>query len=441
MEDGLVGRVRELLAGARKVVSSVVLTQQGADGLWITARGRLDTGHSSTPVWIDEVRNIGLHTFITERLWRDWRTMAEVRTAVSRGLRAIVADAVCVDGRLLWRWLKTPTRPDYVYEPDYDDTARAIAALRLGQMLLGTEEIAEVFALPFLRHHGLGFDLADLAVQDFCNLDSQLQPSCGAGTSFRAVYIFIGGLAAKPNNTVDPIVNANLLYATAMGSNGKHAAARVLWRELRRYLWEVVRRRDDVFPHFADFSRCYLSPCFLGYILAQIGSVAPNLVGPRILRDLAEGISQYCMQRMPTAEEAAWSLVTMAKARSPNRELADALAERMLNEMDESEGVRQPSPIYQHKRLGHVFGSKACSTLFCLEGLREYLSAVFRGRFIRQTGARVRLSVDHLGEGPVAGRGCAPPTRRQVRRSDVGWPCSTRKPQSRPVSCGKSFPF
>lgn len=375
MEDGLGRRVRELWDEAQGGALPGVLRQQGTDGLWKTTRGQFEPVSGSVREWSDEVANIGLHTFVTERLLADWIHIASARAAAMKGLGAIVSNAVYVDEQWLWRWLKVPTQPDYLYPPDYDDSARAVATLRLGEQVLTRNEFSEAVAKNGKCCQGL--DLARLAVRDLCSLNAELQPINGKGGSLRAAFIFVGGLAAKSNNTVDPVVNANLLYALAMAGKGKQGTpAKVLLREVAKYLHEVAGRWTTLFSRFPDFSRCYLSPCFFAYLCAHIGRVAPELIGPKILHELAEGTIHYMLEQPRAAEDAAWALVVLATAGICDRKLTNRLAERIVEGLDPILGVCEPLPIYQHKRLGHVFSSRACSTLFCLEGLRTYLSMV-----------------------------------------------------------------
>src|SRR5215213_2488848 len=110
-----------------------VLSEQDSNGLWKTLRGSLGSNDDRNWIWHSQVENIGLHTFVIERLLKDWSHLPAVRVAVIRGLRALLHHSVEFQGKLLWRWLKVPTRPDFLYSPDYDDTARAIAVLEIGR--------------------------------------------------------------------------------------------------------------------------------------------------------------------------------------------------------------------------------------------------------------------------------------------------------------------
>jgi len=352
-----------------------VLSEQDSNGLWKTLRGSLASNDDRNWIWHSQVENIGLHTFVIERLLKDWSHLPAVRVAVIRGLRALLHHSVEFQGKLLWRWLKVPTRPDFLYSPDYDDTARAIAVLEIGRGILKPEEFDKV--ISGFEHNDFSHDLASSAQRDLCCLTPELVPTKEAHTSLRAVCTFVGGLTDKPNNTADPIVNTNVLYGLAVsGVYQREGLSQQLIPEITNYLSEVVRRREIVFPRFYDFSHYYLSPCFFAYLCAHVRSIVPEFIPHDLARGLVEGVMTFTSEQPIGPEEAAWTLVALASSGMGETSIANRLAERICSQFDPKMGILEPTPIYRHQRLGDYYGSTACSTLFCLEGLKSYQSIV-----------------------------------------------------------------
>lgn len=352
-----------------------VLEEQDSSGLWKTLQASVSSKDKSKWTWHSTVDNIGLHTFVIERLLRDWSHLPVVRVAVVRGLRALLHHGVEFQGKLMWRWLKVPTRPDFLYSPDYDDTARAVAVLEIGREILRPEEFDEV--ISGFEQYNFACDFAASAQRDLCWLTPELVPAGIAHSRLRAVCTFVGGLTEKPNNTADPIVNTNVLYGlAASGVYRRDSLSKPLVAEITNYLSEVVRRREEIFARFYDFSDYYLSPCLFAYLCAQVRNIAPELMSYDFLCDVVDGVTQFTSERHVSPEEAAWALVALASSGIDQRTIATRLLELILSQFDPQLGIAEPTPVYRHKRLDHYYGSTACSTLFCLEGLRSYWSIV-----------------------------------------------------------------
>jgi hypothetical protein len=374
----------EVLTNAREQLIPYILCDQGTDGLWMTEQGLLNPDDGSTVEMIGQVENVGLHAFIIEQLLIHWNMIPEVRAACVKGLRALALEAVRVDDQWLWRWMKKPTRKDFLYPPDYDDTARAIATLHLGRSLLTRDEWLD--AIEGVCWADRPFDVSAAAIRDICSLDRDLRVVNSGEGECHALYTFMGGYSAKANNTVDPVVNANILYAlTLEDCTATNANASYLIRELQKYLSIVLRDWEHISPRFSDFSHYYLSPLFWAYICSQINHVNCEVISDDFMAELAENVAGYLTNRVLRIEEAAWALIVLCSIDGHYDDLATHLAKYICTGLKPKLGVVKPAPIYQHKRLNHVYTSKVCSTLFCLEGLKTFMDSKSNGRSVDQT--------------------------------------------------------
>jgi hypothetical protein len=105
-----------------------------------------------------------------------------------------------------------------------------------------------------------------------------------------------------------------------------------------------------------------------------VRTILPGFIPDNLTCDLVEGVIRFTSEREISPEEAAWTLVALACSGMGETETASRLAKRICSQFDPILGIREPTPIYRHKRLDDYYASTACSTLFCLEGLRSYRS-------------------------------------------------------------------
>jgi len=113
----------------RKSIEAI-LREQAKEGIFPTYIAR--KGEVIVELPETRVDNIGIHTFVLEKLAELYPQNQDVRDAFSKGLDFLLQDLVILsDGRLVWRWLKHPLKEDWLYPADADDTARARIIIEL----------------------------------------------------------------------------------------------------------------------------------------------------------------------------------------------------------------------------------------------------------------------------------------------------------------------
>lgn len=336
-----------------ETLTKVLAAQQ--NGFWETYRGVVAA--DGTTAWETQpILNIGLHCFVIRILLQLYPSDIEVHQAVVAGLRAIIQQAVEVGGHgMMWRWLKNPTQDYYLYPPDWDDTCVAVGTLRIGQRVLNAEEWEQVCGSVDINQYL--YPLAPLITNDLSYIGK-----------YKAPFTFMGG-GTKPGNCVDPVVCANIMHGMVLNDEypGDDCTKNV-FEETIKYLRSVVEA-ENLFSDFADYSRFYLSPWFFAYVLAHLHQSTPGLVGSEVL-------ARFCKHALSTTtistmapEEAAWAMMALKIVGVDKGTILNDLTKQVLEGFSPQRGVHQVMPIYQHRRLGQVFGSQACSTLFCMEAL------------------------------------------------------------------------
>ena len=177
----------------RKSVEAI-LREQAKEGIFPTYRAR--KGEVIVELPETRVDNIGIHTFVLEKLAELYPQNQDVRDAFSKGLDFLLQDSVILsDSRLVWRWLKHPLKEDWLYPADADDTARARIVIELAK--------TNGFQIPQ--------EFQDFDYSKFVN--EGMTPLGG-----RLTFIDF-----KPDDSLCPVVNMNLLHAlkSALSAKGE----------------------------------------------------------------------------------------------------------------------------------------------------------------------------------------------------------------------------
>lgn len=282
------------------------------------------------------VRNIGIHTFVLEKLLQLFPNSTKARQAFQRGLFFLLGQSIKTEQGHLWRWLKEPTRQDYMYPFDYDDTSRARTIINLAQ--------------------DAGFKIP----KEFRDFDYLLVLSQGLTSD--GVFTFIGD---KPGNVVCPVVNANLLYSYGLhlAKQGKNPYDDPTFNRIRSYLQRSIRNDKFQSQDFSEFSKFYLNHSLLVYLLSQQTGYFDKAT-----LDIAKKRIQKIEGEYSNPLDAAWATSALIVLGGD-----DVLIDEGIKQIQNSKnnaGLWDAEPFYQHQRLGNVFGSSAATTVFCLEALK-----------------------------------------------------------------------
>lgn len=318
--------------------SMAISKQQDEKGLFPTYRAK--KGERIIESESAKIRNIGIHTFVLEKLMELYPIDPRTQTTYRRGLDCLVRDAISYKGVPVWRWLKNPSSKDYVYPPDYDDTARARVVIEEAKDsgLVLSEGFSE-FPFEELLEEGL--------------------------SQQGGVYIFMGE-EKRTSERVDPMVNANVLYALMIHLRKRDIpiTGNKLVETIAHYL-EGVIRSGEYFGKFEDISRCYLSHNLFGYVISETQKKQP-IFDSKTLKRVKERIEIQEAKYLNSLEASLASLALI------NLESTRDLIKKGRAQIQQSVGdshLWAPEPLFQHQRLGHVFGSRVGTSIFCVEAL------------------------------------------------------------------------
>lgn len=289
-----------------------------------------------------EIRNIGIHTFVLEKLMELYASDPRVQEAFQKGLNCLLENSVEFDNIPLWRWLKTPSRGDYLYPPDYDDIARARVVIELAESN-GYKLDSKFVEFPFEEL-----------------LEDGLSQQGG-------VYIFMVD-EKRTSDRIDPLVNANVLYSLVIHLQQRNLPIQrsKAVQNIVDYLSNIINSKEYS-REFEEISRCYLSHNLFGYVISETQKKQP-IFDPKILRRVKQRVEEQRAQ-YPNSLEASLATLTLLNL-DGNGDLIQEGHSQINESMDHSY-LWKPEPFYQHRRLGNIFGSSSCTSIFCLEALEK----------------------------------------------------------------------
>jgi hypothetical protein len=135
-----------------------------------------------------------------------------------------------------------------------------------------------------------------------------------------------------------------------------------------------VIKSDDYFEKpFEEISRCYLSVNLFGYLVSEINRLHHDFIPDYIVDRAKKRMDAQAMPDNPL--EIALKVSAFLTFGVDVRELENEI-DYILNCKDNNTSDWGAYPFFQHRRLNHVFGSKATTTVFCLEALKRYSDKV-----------------------------------------------------------------
>ena len=292
-----------------------------------------------------ETENAGIACYVCEYLCGKHRflTFNERRRWVGVLVNQITSQAVSYDGIWLWRWERNPLRHDYLYPPDWDDTCKAIDALTACKRIYNIDCDN---MLPTARA------LGDL-------LSNSIERSPVAGEEVRIpvtntliLPIFMASRAVKANNTDDPHVTAVSLlcilshYPELLVTHGH------IVEELYDRLVEIASIGLRSRLRLSSLSRCYLSWSHYLWLIMCVSVILRRHTSEVI------GLSRdYLLAEGWNGSETVACEVEEYYGKMLSR-ACHIDCRGLRRRYETSRGI-----MYQHRRLGHYYGSPALASL------------------------------------------------------------------------------
>ena len=348
-----------------------VLEEQTKEGLFPTYRS--ENIHDLTKPIIQEptqqIDNIGIHAYILDKLIYLNKRNLKIELAFKHGLGVIVEKAVSYNGQYLWRWLKNPNEPDYLYPPDHDDTARAIATIEIARK-----------HYPRLYNYFKGKyketverDYEKLLLDDLFWVDDKFKPILDSKRKERGVFTFIRKYGSKEHNEIDPVVNAHILYGYLLYLKNRRKGIqrdKIIYG-ISRFLSSLILS-EHFDKDFQEISRFYLTPTLMSNVIADITLIEPEIFDRKVKERIISKMNSF-LPNSPNVFETAKATEALLKLGHNGKEIKRGI-NQILDECED--GIWLAYPFYQHKRLNHIFGSKAATSVFCLEVIDRYKHSI-----------------------------------------------------------------
>lgn len=313
-----------------------VLSLQNKEGFFPTYKFKKGDIIEETPN--SEIKNIGIHSFLLEKILKLSPSSIQIKNAFVKGFNYLLKDSVYFGGRFLWRWLKNPTRMDYLYPPDVDDTARARAVIEIAKQ--------NNFLIPLEFQK---FDYENFLLENLTE---------------KGVLTFIGN---KPNNVVCPVVNANILYSFGIYLKGKMEIPEnnPIYNKVKIYLEQFIENKNFQETDFHNLSKFYLSSNFFGYIISEQKENFNQEILNKIRVNIENKKGNY-----ENSLESAFATSALIRLDGDFGIIKKGI--KKIFGSKNKNGLWDAYPLYQHRRLNNVFGSVALTSLFCLESIINY---------------------------------------------------------------------
>jgi len=309
--------------------------------------------------------NVGIASYVCEALCSNLREaispelVYEISTAL---IQKINQNAINYQDYVLWRWEANPARPDYYYPPDWDDTCKAIDAIRAYENrfdlkwdipLPKSNQVKQMLESSTFKSSTVGEDIKIEATNDLC------------------LYMFLANKQQKTNNTED-------IHVTAVTVRTIYLHYSDLTVEMEGVLSQLVARliesatlglKNNI--PFCSLSRCYFSWGYYLLLLMDISNcyssvrdIVEALAEEYLNRELYREIEPYNLRGNLIYSEYKNAALLATQLESKNRG-------QIISEI-ETFSEKPFQIVYQHRRLNHFYGSPAWSRLLDLQILESY---------------------------------------------------------------------
>ncbi|KYK24493.1 hypothetical protein AYK26_06640 [Euryarchaeota archaeon SM23-78] len=341
-----------------------ILEEQTKDGLFPTYKSK-NKSNFSIPIEQEtatKTENLGLHSFVIEKLIRLFKNNPKAISSFKHGIKVILDDAIKYDDNYLWRWLKNPDRADYLYPPDHDDTARAIAIIETAK-----EYMPEIINY-FEKHNKYPYELVNqnytkILLKDLFWIGNDFKPMLEISRKEKGIFTFARNYGFKEHNEIDPVVNSTVLYSYLLYLKNKRKKKDEIVKGIRAYLTKFVLS-EQFNQDFENISRFYLSHSLFSNIFTDINRLDRKLFSKKVKNCIIEKMKNYSARNVL---EIALTTGALLKIGYNGKEVKKGIEEIIDTSKDR---IWEAYPFYQHKRLNHVFGSRAVTSVFCLESIK-----------------------------------------------------------------------
>lgn len=299
-------------------------------------------------------QNAGIACYVCEAICGQWHAAPENGAqlgAAARLIDQILDQAVAIDSETLWRWEKVPRRSDYLYPPDWDDTCKAVDAIKSFEFATG-------------GHAAIQGPSAEWVGRALCASMFEAD-TLGEDAVFRcenrlALHMFITSRQEKANNKEDLMVTAVTLRSIL-----RHYPSVVieLTDVLRSLFFRLVEAADLGLRNsvcLSEISRCYFS--WGHYLLALVdisrltgwvSATTMGLIKHYLTSNAFEELLPQELRDHLIQDERRYACILASQAGV--RSLAPSW--ELLRTPDET----SPQVMFQHRRLKHCYGSSAWS--------------------------------------------------------------------------------
>jgi len=297
-----------------------------------------------------ETTNAGIACYVCEYACKH-RALLDLDTRVLGSLAGQIIDqAVYLHGTTLWRWEATPSRADYSYPPDWDDTCKAIDAIS------AYEEVSGACANARVPSRDQLWCLLEQSLFERAHVGEDAKLPCDNNL---ALYMFMADPSVKKNNTEDIFVTAVTVRTFVATLGGAQSTEIPVIDQLLLRLIEAGRKGLANRLPFSALSRCYLS---WGLFLLTLTDVAGHL--PRHRASVRDLIAQYLGTHLfaDMCGDPLWPYLVcdeVCYARLLSNGL-DGLEREKLDETEEligAKGLPRLGILYRHRRLGDIYGA------------------------------------------------------------------------------------
>lgn len=272
-------------------------------------------------------------------------------------LNQILDAAVEYEGYSLWCWEARPVRHDYKYPPDWDDICKAIDAIRSYERYF-MKKVS--ITLP---NRNQILSLLQQTIYSTNKVGEDIKLNCKNTT---ALFMFIANPKDKQNNTEDIMVTAVTVRSILVNFSSLVDSDLEILHSLTKRLVEVAEIGLEKRIPFSFLSRCYFSWGLYLLMLLDIGKHFQDkleiieMLGLKYIRNklftetLPSNLYPYLIQDELNYAKLVSMRIGRIACRYYNKEFVKCpnICEVMEHQI-----------MYQHRRLGHFYGSPVWSSI------------------------------------------------------------------------------
>jgi CRISPR/Cas system CSM-associated protein Csm2 small subunit len=267
----------------------------------------------------------------------------------------IIRKAISFRNRLFWRWEKNPARSDYCYPLDWDDTFKAIDAIKAYARCFGKNRL---FRLPNIK---LIQELIEKTIYHSNSSGQEIKLKCKNDSS---LYMFITDIENKKNNTEDIVVTSVVIRSLLINyKNRSGTMDDIIIRLLKKIIEIMEIGIKDKIP-LMYLSRCYFSWGLLLMLLNDIKKYVPT-----IEERVSDNSKKYIEQKLyikALPKEFYDNLIIDELNYAKIIALRLGMYKKEIYNMDRDYRIKKsdnPQIMYRHRSLGHFYGSKKWSNI------------------------------------------------------------------------------